>query len=199
LLPGWRRRNATFPDEKRQVPILDSSKTAEDLERERQRRWLRRLAVAGGVVLLVVALAFLTAPSLEQARNTGNEASAKGSLRAIVSAQIVFSLDCAGLYAPSLSMLGRAPGRPLSPDLGAADTVQKSGYRIWIDATGSPAAQACNGMPAGMAAKSYVVHAEPLNEGQQFFAATDDARLFQGSGRIQFENGAPVGNASAVP
>ena len=183
------------------MPILDFSQTTEDLQREQKRRWLRRLAVAGGVILLVVALAILAVPSLERARNTGNEASVKGSLRAIVSAQIVFSMDCAGLYAPALSMLGRAPGRPLSPDLGAADTVQKSGYRIWIDATGSPAAQACNGMPAGMAAKSYVVHAEPLsNDGQQFFAAaSDDARLFQGPARIQFENGAPVGNASAVP
>jgi hypothetical protein len=152
------------------------------------------------VILLVVALAFVTAPRLERARNTGNETSVKGSLRAIISAQLVFSLDCAGLYAPSLSILGRAPARPLSPDLGAADTVQVPGYRIWIEATSSAAASACNGMPAGVAAKSYVVRAEPLpNEGKQFFAATDDARLFQGPGRIQFKDGAPVGNVVPVP
>jgi hypothetical protein len=179
--------------------MFDPSETTGDLQRERQRRWLRRVAIATGVILLVVALAFLTAPRLERTRNTGNETSVKGSLRAIISAQIVFSLDCAGLYAPSLSMLGRAPARPLSPDLGAADTVQVPGYRIWIEATRSPAAPACNGMPAGVAAKSYVVRAEPLpNEGTQFFAATDDARLFQGSGRIQFEDGAPVGNVVPV-
>ena len=171
-----------------------------DLQRGRQRRWLRRLAIAAGVILLVVALAFLTAPRLERARNTAYEASAIGSLRAIVSAQVVFSLDCGGLYAPSLSMLGRAAGRPLSPNLGAADTVQVPGYRIWIEATSSPAAPACSGLPAGAAAKSYVVRAEPFpNEERQFFAATDEARLFQGSGRIQFEGGAPIGNFVPVP
>jgi hypothetical protein len=182
------------------VSILDPSERTGDLQRQRRRRWLRWLAIAAGVILLVVALAFLTAPPLERARDTANETSVKGALRAIVSAQVVFSLDCAGLYAPSLSMLGRAPGRPLSPDLGAADAVQVSGYRIWIEATGSPGASACNGLPAAVAAKSYVVRAEPLPpERTQFFAATDNGRLFQGSERIQFENGAPVGNVIPVP
>lgn len=182
------------------MSILDPSETTGDLELERRRRWLRWLAIAAGVVLLVVALAYLVAPPLERARASGNEASAKGSLRAVVSAQVVFSLDCAGLFAPSLSLLGRAPSHPLSPDLGAADTAQVPGYRIRIEATGSPSAPACNGISAGVAAKSYVVHAEPSpNEGQQFFAATDDGRLFQGAGRIQFEDGAPVGNAVPVP
>jgi hypothetical protein len=182
------------------MSILDPGETTGDVQPERRRRWLRWLAIAAGVVLLVVALAYLVAPPLERARDSGNELSAQGSLRAVVSAQIVFSLDCGGLYAPSLSLLGRAPSHPLPPDLGAADTVQRSGYRIRIEATGSPSAPACNGMPAGAAAKSYVVHAEPLpNQGHQFFAATDDARLFQGAERIQFKDGAPVGNAVPVP
>lgn len=138
------------------------------------------------------------------ARNEGREASAKGSLRAIQSAQIVFAIDCNNFYAPTLTALGGEPasgGGPfLSQDLAAADTVEKMGYRIWIDAVASPDAPPCQGLSAGKAARSYVIRAEPIpGEGERFFAMTDQGDIYQHSASVRFVDGAPSGGAERVP
>jgi hypothetical protein len=164
----------------------------------------KRVAIVVGSVLLLIILAVVSLPFLQSARVEGNEASAKGSVRAIVSGQLTFSMSCGRyFYARNLSMLGR-PGTDgstfVSPDLGMSDTITISGYRIWIEAESAADAPAtCNGEPPGVAAKTFVVHAEPLRDGEGlFFAARDDGRMFQGGRRIQFVDGAPAGDAVPV-
>jgi len=84
------------------------------------------------VVAIIGIIAAIAVPGLLRARISGNEASAIGSLRATSSAQSTFAASCAnGLYAQSLATLGTGPSGGsafISPDLGAAATVVKSGY-----------------------------------------------------------------------
>jgi len=90
------------------------------------------------VVAIIGIIAAIAVPGLLRARMAGNEASAIGSLRAIISSQQAFSSSCGnGFYASDLTDLFIAPtagGAPfISPDLGggaAGATVEKSGYSI---------------------------------------------------------------------
>lgn len=173
-------------------------------QRQRNRRRLRMVLLAAAVVVGIVVLAVVSEPFLRGARNEGNEASAKGSLRAIASAQMVFTLTCDGYYATALTQLGQPDDSglaPLSPDLSIADRVEKMGYRIWIDAQPNADAPACNGLPAGQVARSYVIRAEPLpGEGEVFFAMTSDsADIYADSESVRFANGAVIGDAMPVP
>ena len=95
------------------------------------------------VVAIIGIIAAIAVPGLLRARMAGNEASAIGSLRAINSSQQAFASACSnGMYADSLTVLGTVPtsgGAPfISPDLGASDTVIKSGYSVTL--TGGTAA-----------------------------------------------------------
>lgn len=169
------------------------------INRDYTARMMRWLLWGLAVVIVIVALAFIVESPLRHARTAGDETAALSSVRAIVSAQIVFSLDCSGHYASTLTELGRAPGRPLSPDLGVADVVEKLGYRLSIDAAASPDAPACQGLPAAAAAKTYIVRAEPVApEGQKFFAANADGEVFQAMQSIRFANGTPTGDVQKV-
>src|ERR1700681_2440581 len=84
------------------------------------------------VVAIIGIIAAIAVPGLLRARQSGNEASAIGSERAINSAEAAYAAGCGGGgYATSLTDLGVAPvnGVPfISPDLGAADPALKSGY-----------------------------------------------------------------------
>src|SRR6202163_5045735 len=88
------------------------------------------------VVAIIGIIAAIAVPGLLRARMAGNEASAIGSLRAINSANINYQTNCANGagYANSLIVLGAPPtagGQPfISPDLGVASPVIKSGYSI---------------------------------------------------------------------
>jgi type IV pilus assembly protein PilA len=107
------------------------------------------------VVAIIGIIAAIAVPGLLRARQSGNEASAIGSMRAINSAQASYAASCGnGFYAPTLTNLGTAPagGTPfISPDLGGAgvpDPVVKSGYSVTMAsssgaAVGAPAS--CNG------------------------------------------------------
>jgi type IV pilus assembly protein PilA len=104
------------------------------------------------VVAIIGIIAAIAVPGLLRARQSGNEASAIGSLRAINSAQSTYSASCGnGFYAPTLLSLGTAPvgGTPfISPDLGVAAPVTKSAYTINMASTSGVAAAAppnCNG------------------------------------------------------
>jgi hypothetical protein len=172
-------------------------------QRQRTRRRLRRLGLVAGFIVAIVVLAFVSEPFLRGARNEGREASAIGSLRAIFSAQAVFNINCAGYYATSLTQLGRPDGSglaPLSADLALADRAEKMGYQIWIDAQPTPEAPACNGLPAGQLARSYVIRAEPLpGEGEKFFAmSSESADIYEGRESVRFANGVATGGASPV-
>ena len=96
------------------------------------------------VVAIIGIIAAIAVPGLLRARQSGNEASAIGSLRAINSAQSTYAASCGnGFYSPSMSNLGTAPAAGtafISPDLGAADTVQKSGYTVTMGSSSGVAA-----------------------------------------------------------
>ena len=109
------------------------------------------------VVALIGIIAAIGVPGLLRARMSGNESSAIGSMRAIVSSQQAYSSSCAnGFYASTLPVLGSAPvgSSPfLSPDLTSGASINKSGYTLNMN-EGSDAmagtADACN--PLGVAA-----------------------------------------------
>jgi prepilin-type N-terminal cleavage/methylation domain-containing protein len=122
------------------------------------------------VVAIIGIIAAIAVPGLLRARMSANESSALGSLRVINNAQQVYYSSCGnGFYASTLPILGDAPsgGMPfISPDLSAAASVDKSGYRLTM-ARGSEATAAINNgcNPAGVAAalfSSYYASNNPL-------------------------------------
>ena len=87
------------------------------------------------VVAIIGIIAAIAVPGLLRARQSGNEASAIGSVRAINSAQTTFAASCGGGgYGASLAALSTAPpaGVPfISPDLATANVAPgKSGYLV---------------------------------------------------------------------
>lgn len=121
--------------------------------------------VVAGVGAAALSGLSAAACGLIGARIQGNEVSTIGSLRSIVSAQMVYSSDCgAGAYAPSLEWLGKPnPTRPGSPpyltaDLARPAPFERSGYVIRMRSTASPeTAASCNGVPAGQGVLHWAV------------------------------------------
>jgi prepilin-type N-terminal cleavage/methylation domain-containing protein len=153
------------------------------------------------VVAIIGIIAAIAVPGLLRARMSGNEASAIGSLRAINSAQSTFQASCGnGLYAATLLVLGTPPtggtNAFISPDLGTAATVVKSGYTVTMGgAVGT--GTSCN---AGALATGYQATAAPVSTstGTRFFATNTAATIFQSSSAITMpETGAPTG-ATAI-
>jgi len=139
------------------------------------------------VVAVIGIIAAIATPALLKARQSANEASAIGAMRAVYSAEAAYSSTCAaGGYAQTLIDLGIAPpgGVPfISPDLVGGT---KSGYQV---AMGAPAvatvvtlaANTCNGSGADALA-SFYIHAEPLavgGTGQRSFANDNRGTIFQ--------------------
>jgi type IV pilus assembly protein PilA len=124
------------------------------------------------VVAIIGIIAAIAVPGLLRARMSGNEASAIGSLRAIISSQQAYASSCAnGFYAPTLVALGTAPasGTPfISPDLGGTAVPTKSGYRFTMTGVAPVSAAtsaACNLVAAGSLAGSYWSSANPTSPG----------------------------------
>ena len=137
------------------------------------------------VVAIIGIIAAIAVPGLLRARQSGNEASAIGSLRAINSAQSTYAASCGnGFYSPTLTNLGTAPtgGTPfISPDLGTADSVTKSGYVVTMGtstaATGAPAS--CNGLAAGAVMLGYSAPATPsAGGGTRAFGSNTTGPIF---------------------
>jgi uncharacterized RDD family membrane protein YckC len=129
--------------------------------------------VALGLPVGLGLLAAIVVPGLLRARMAGNEASAIGSLRAVHSAQMTYASQCNG-YAPGHDVLGA--GGYLSPDLGVAGVVVKSGYRVTGRGVGAPVATTC---PGG-AVESYEASAvpeEPGTTGSRYFRALADGTI----------------------
>ena len=139
------------------------------------------------VVAIIGIIASIAAPGLLRARQSGNEASAIGSVRAINSAEATYGAVCGGGgYAQSLADLALAPtnGVPfISPDLAAG---QKSGYTLALGAPVStlvvlPKASTCNGS-ASDSLETFYVHAEPTtpgSTGQRSFASNNAGTIYQ--------------------
>lgn len=143
-------------------------------------------AVAIGLVAAFVLgiLGSTALPGLLKARQEGNMASAIGSVRAIVMAQITYAAACgSGFYSPNLVNLGApAAGSTegfVSSDLATAETVTKSGYVLTMGSSTGPAADApasCNGLAPGTMVAGFYVTATPESAemGTRAFAANTD-------------------------
>ena len=148
------------------------------------------------VVAIIGIIAAIAIPGLLRARQSGNEASAVGTIRAINSSEAVYASSCGGGgFAQALTDLGLAPpgGVPfISPDLSAALTVQKSGYFATVQAgLGAQdvlvAAATCNGS-ANNSQTAFFVHVEPIQvgtTGQRSFASSNTGAIRQlGTGAV---------------
>ncbi len=164
------------------------------------------------VVAIIGIIAAIAVPGLLRARMSGNESSAIGSLRAINSAQSAFHASCGnGFYAATLLVLGSPPvgGTPfISPDLSAAVTIDKSGYRVTMaegDGSASGTMDGCN--PLGVAANlrsSYYATGTPVSPGTTgtryfftnalgtIFTANDDVFAAVTSGNTMPAVGGPL-------
>jgi type IV pilus assembly protein PilA len=142
------------------------------------------------VVAIIGIIAAIAIPGLLRARMAGNEASAIGSLRAINSGQAAFSSSCGqGGYATSLPQLFKAPAGTtsgfISPDLGAAVSVVKSGYTVNL-AVGPVntvvliKTSTCNDNADALA--SYIAIADPVTPngtGSRYFGTDERGTIFQ--------------------
>jgi len=139
------------------------------------------------VVAIIGIIAAIAVPGLLRARMSGNEASAIGSLRAINSAQSTYASSCGfGFYAPTLVVLGTPPATGaanpfISPDLGTAASVVKSGYTVTMGGAASANAPAsCNGQAAGAGTEGYFATATPLGAGgTRFFFTNTTSTIWQ--------------------
>lgn len=139
------------------------------------------------VIAIIAVIAAIAIPGLLRARISGNEASAIGSMRAIVTAEATFSRSCSdGLYAKQLDGLGTAPSgqQPfLSPDLSGSSTVMKSGYLFSLDGTAA-SGTACNGATA--LASGFHAWGDPIssNQGVRYFGTNTTNTVWQSSSTL---------------
>ena len=139
------------------------------------------------VVAIIGIIAAIAVPGLLRARISGNEASAIGSLRAVSSAQSTFAASCAnGMYASALDTLGTGPSGGsafISPDLGSAATVTKSGYTVSMTGT-TATGTACNG--ATTLASGYHAWADPVSTstGTRYFFTNTTGTIWQATSSI---------------
>ena len=141
------------------------------------------------VVAIIGIIAAIAIPGLLRARQSGNEASAIGSIRAISSAEATYAASCGGGgYAQSMADLAKVPtgGVPfISPDL-ATDGVTKSGYIVNVDpgtdtTVVTAAANTCNTATAAAIA-TFFAEAHPVtvgSTGQRSFATDQRGTIYQ--------------------
>ena len=154
---------------------------------------LIELLVVGGLIGVLSAIAVI---SMARARQSGNEAAALGSMRAMIGAQAAYASTCGGGgYAQSNADLARAPdGSPpfIPPDLERADLAPnaKSGYVVDVNDNADPdnrdvqpAADTCNAAAEPSRAMYYVA-ADPVSRGvtgMRSFASDRRATIFYSS------------------
>ena len=120
------------------------------------------------VVAIIGIIAAIAIPGLLRARMSGNEASAIGSMRTIVSAQQTYASSSGGGYAATLTRLAAAcPNSQagfISADLGLADTTQKSGYTVTM-AAGNGVALTARDCNTNTTVSNYYASAVPVSPG----------------------------------
>jgi prepilin-type N-terminal cleavage/methylation domain-containing protein len=124
------------------------------------------------VVMIIAIIAAVAVPGMLRARQSGNEASAIASVRAVNNGQAAYSATCGlgGFATSNANLYTPAPGgQPfISPDLqGANNAPGKSGYLITVTdnnhgSNHAVAAASCNGTPTRA---MYHVAADPLSRG----------------------------------
>ena len=140
------------------------------------------------VVAIIGIIAAIAVPGLLRARMAGNEASAIGSLRAINSANLNYQTNCANGagYAISLAVLGTPPtagGQPfISPDLGVAGPVVKSGYTFSYASVGTAVNTVTCVTATTTASPRYFADAVPIasgTTGDRYFGTSELQTIFQ--------------------
>src|SRR5690349_8902890 len=142
------------------------------------------------VVALIGIIAAIAIPGLMRARMAANESSAIASLRSIASSQHAYMSSCGhGFYSTKLTILADpvpSGAAFISPELGVADTVTKSGYVIEMGAGSESTVATVNGCnPKGVAAdlaSSYWSSNKPLTAsvtGTRFFWSNAAGSIFQ--------------------
>jgi len=139
------------------------------------------------VVAIIGIIAAIGVPGLLRARQSGNEASAIGSIRAINSAEATYAATCGGGgFAQSLDDLALAPPGGIAfinDDLAAG---LRSGYLFAVeDGADSQdvlmSIDTCNGAGAN-SRTGFFVHAEPVqagSTGQRSFASNNTQSMYQ--------------------
>lgn len=139
------------------------------------------------VIAIVGILATISIANYQYARLRGTETAAIGSLTAINRAQFAYMQTCGRQkFAPNLTTLGKTgPGSTspfLSPDLTAADQIEKSGYRIQMAGTEVvDPMQTCTG---DTPVESYQVTADPIVEnatGKRYFGTNVTLVIYENS------------------
>ena len=140
------------------------------------------------VVAIIGLVSAIAVPSMLRAYYSAAEASAIGSMSAVIKAQASYSSTCSGGYfSPTLTNLGTGPGGVLgvdgfiAQDLGIANTVVKSGYTVTMGtnslAAASPAS--CNGLGAGQSTSGYHATATALRiSGARDFGTNTSTTIF---------------------
>jgi type II secretory pathway pseudopilin PulG len=137
------------------------------------------------VIAIVGILASVAIPWLLQARIAAQESAAIASLRAINDAQASYRSTCGrGWYAATLPALGKPMPTTgvafISPDLSAADVVQKSGYAIAMGSSNPEETRpGCNEAPT---TPGYHVTADPVTAGRtgnRHFATNSSGVIYQ--------------------
>ena len=136
------------------------------------------------VMAIVAILATLGVAGYRAGRIRSAEASAIASLGAINQAQFAYFQTCGNQrYAPTLSSLGvPVPGGDafLSPDLTAADVVEKSGYVIQM--AGGEVTDTGTTCTGATPIQSYQVTADPTSPGvtgERFFGSNSDRVIYE--------------------
>ena len=159
------------------------------------------------VVTIIAILAAIAIPSLIRARVSANEASAIGSLRALMGAQSVFATSCGGGgWAGSFDALRTAPpgGRPfVGPDLSAANLAPgRSGYHVDNATYGAvvwPAAKTCNMVDDSVS--NFVITATPVTvgvTGVRSFGLTGEGTIYQDNSGVLMVPPFVVGGSVAM-
>ena len=162
------------------------------------------------VVAIIGIIAAIAVPGLLRARMAGNEASAIGSLRAINSSNVNYMTNCANGsgYANTLVELGTPPdaahggGQPfISPDLGLATPIVKSGYSVDYTVAVNVVTAACTGTAS--AKGNYLATAAPVavnTTGTRFFGTSEAQTIFQHTAAITAIStaGVPTPNAAVA-
>ena len=157
------------------------------------------------VVAIIGVIAAVAVPGLMRSKQSGNEASAVASMKAVDGAQSLYAASCGnGFFSPSLSNLGTPPagGAPfITADLSAGNTVVKSGYTVTMTSTGGvvPAAPAsCNGLAAGAVVSGYSATATPLpSAGVKAYGVNTNHTVYQaiqGTALAMTDTTAPAGS-----
>jgi type IV pilus assembly protein PilA len=142
------------------------------------------------VVALIGIIAAIAIPGLLRARMAANEAAAIGALRVVNSSQQAYMASCGhGFYASTLLILVEpAPAGDgfISPDLGAATTVIKSGYQLDMTQGSESSAATRDGCnPSGTAANlfsSYYASNQPITgnlSGSRWFWTNSLGTVFE--------------------